>query len=395
VGHKPRELIVRFRRVPEETNHRTPWGNHQVASPANKGRVLGYTCTMVVRAAPSVISSPDAVSVTCRIVVSYERSSTRYFLPDHLNSTNVVTDASGTPLLVEDYYPYGSTRVTQQFSGFNEQKQYIGQYEDPETNLNYLQARYYDGSKGEFLSEDPVFLGDPKSQDLQNPQNLNSYSYAIDNPINKSDPLGKHVELVSRPIGDVAGIPTSQFGAHAFVYVAPDNPNSIGSIAGVNTSNAFALSGIPTSYVNGNLMKTANDPTDLMYGTCGTTLCQGSARVTVAPPAGMTSAQFDTAVVASYNNLPSNLGPYDFLSAPRAAGWPNSNNAASAILLGAGVSQSQLYQYRGTLQNTNNRWTPGLGVSATAPTYAQQALTQISATLKTISSLISTLAAGK
>jgi len=35
-------------------------------------------------------------------------------------------------------------------------KQYIGQYEGPETNLNYLQARYYDGSKGEFLSEDPV-----------------------------------------------------------------------------------------------------------------------------------------------------------------------------------------------------------------------------------------------
>ena len=27
-----------------------------------------------------------------------------------------------------------------------------------------LQARYYDGSKGEFLSEDPVFLGDPRLQ---------------------------------------------------------------------------------------------------------------------------------------------------------------------------------------------------------------------------------------
>jgi len=27
----------------------------------------------------------------------------------------------------------------------------------------FLQARYYDGSKGEFLSEDPVFLADPKS----------------------------------------------------------------------------------------------------------------------------------------------------------------------------------------------------------------------------------------
>jgi hypothetical protein len=33
-----------------------------------------------------------------------------------------------------------------------------------------LQARYYDGSKGEFLSEDSVFLGDPKQQVLADPQ---------------------------------------------------------------------------------------------------------------------------------------------------------------------------------------------------------------------------------
>jgi hypothetical protein len=41
------------------------------------------------------------------------------------------------------------------------------------------------------LSEDPVFLGDPKSQVLTDPQSLNSYSYANDNPIVKSDPSGK------------------------------------------------------------------------------------------------------------------------------------------------------------------------------------------------------------
>jgi RHS repeat-associated protein len=53
-----------------------------------------------------------------------------------------------------------------------------------------LQARYYDGSKGEFLSEDPVFWGDPRKQDLQNPQDLNSYSYGAGNPITRSDPSG-------------------------------------------------------------------------------------------------------------------------------------------------------------------------------------------------------------
>jgi len=57
-----------------------------------------------------------------------------------------------------------------------------------------LQARYYDGSKGEFLSEDRVFLGDPRLQALTAPQSLNSYSYANDNPITKSDPTGRCIE---------------------------------------------------------------------------------------------------------------------------------------------------------------------------------------------------------
>jgi RHS repeat-associated protein len=60
-----------------------------------------------------------------------------------------------------------------------------------------LQARYYDGSKGEFLSEDSVFLGDPKQQVLADPQNLNSYSYANHNPITNKDPNGRQLDPVS------------------------------------------------------------------------------------------------------------------------------------------------------------------------------------------------------
>jgi len=78
-----------------------------------------------------------------------------------------------------------------------------------------LQARYYDGSKGEFLSEDPSHLaiGNPQQlkqltgQDQQiylaDPQQLNSYSYARDNPINLSDPNG-NVAFVPIVIGIVA-----------------------------------------------------------------------------------------------------------------------------------------------------------------------------------------------
>lgn len=107
--------------------------------------------------------------------------------PDHLGSTNVATDNTNTVLQTIDYYPYGSRRIN---SGTDvSQREYIGQFFDEGPGLSYLNARYYNGMQGQFISQDPVFLG--TSQNLQDPQSLNSYSYANDSPISKSDPSGK------------------------------------------------------------------------------------------------------------------------------------------------------------------------------------------------------------
>jgi RHS repeat-associated protein len=124
---------------------------------------------------------------------------TRYVHPDHLGSTNVVTDENGTVVQTLDYYPYGSTRISSATST-NERRKYMGQFGDDST-LSYLGARYYDGSRGAFLSEDPVFLAiggsdaeklakRPLQQILSDPQSLNGYSYAEDNPISIKDPSG-------------------------------------------------------------------------------------------------------------------------------------------------------------------------------------------------------------
>src|SRR6516162_10477949 len=113
----------------------------------------------------------------------------RYVHPDHLGSTNVVTDASGSVMQLLDYYPYGATRVASTTYPTNEKRQYIGQYYDAAQNLNYFQARYYDSARGQFVNEDPAFW-DGK-QNLLDPQSLNTYSYAQGNPINKSDPNGR------------------------------------------------------------------------------------------------------------------------------------------------------------------------------------------------------------
>lgn len=65
-----------------------------------------------------------------------------------------------------------------------------------------------DPMRGQFLSQDPMFLGDPRQQNLRDPQSLNSYTYANGNPINKSDPQGLFVPeaIIGAGIGGVVGV---------------------------------------------------------------------------------------------------------------------------------------------------------------------------------------------
>ena len=122
-------------------------------------------------------------------------TSTYYIHPDHLGSTNVTTNASGTAVQVLDYYPYGSVRIN---SGSNAtDHQYIGERYDSSSDLNYFHARYYSSGRGQFVSQDPTFLGDPREQNLTNPQSLNSYSYANGNPIVNKDPNGEQAQAAA------------------------------------------------------------------------------------------------------------------------------------------------------------------------------------------------------
>jgi len=118
---------------------------------------------------------------------------TRYVHPDHLGSTNVVTDENDGLVQTLDYYPYGATRVSVSTST-NEKRKYIDQFSD-DSGLCYLNARYYDSARGQFMSQDPVFWEIGRTQDgrkaLANPQYANAYAYSSDNPITKSDPSGR------------------------------------------------------------------------------------------------------------------------------------------------------------------------------------------------------------
>jgi RHS repeat-associated protein len=135
---------------------------------------------------------------------------TLYIHPDHLGSTNVVTNASETVVETLDYYPYGEVRINTSTAGADSARKYIGQFAD-DSGLNYFNARYYSSDRGQFISQDPTFLAignsdqikqlsnQEQSKLLSDPQQLNSYGYVGDNPITRKDPRGLwYKELITR-----------------------------------------------------------------------------------------------------------------------------------------------------------------------------------------------------
>ena len=96
---------------------------------------------------------------------------------DHLGSIQSITDASGE-VLHKAYEPFGDTHST--VGSHSDLRGWIGEREE-ETELVYLNARYYDPEIGRFVSPDPIaYLG----------QKLNRYTYSRNNPINYLDPSG-------------------------------------------------------------------------------------------------------------------------------------------------------------------------------------------------------------
>lgn len=133
------------------------------------------------------IYAEDQLVATVEVVVD-SVANIFYNHTDHLGSINVVTDASGAQVQLLDYFPFGAQRIS---SGTqSSQRQYIGEYFDVDTDLSYLNARYYDGNRGQFISQDPEFWMTLEKW-LFDPQNQNAYAYARNNPINLSDPSGK------------------------------------------------------------------------------------------------------------------------------------------------------------------------------------------------------------
>jgi RHS repeat-associated protein len=109
-----------------------------------------------------------------------------YLTGDQEGTDSVAIDASALTVTRRYYDPYGNPRgvpVTNFPAG---QRGFVGGTADTATGLTDLGVREYQPATGSFISPDPAI----KPYD---PQNLNAYGYAGDNPSSQSDPNGAMV----------------------------------------------------------------------------------------------------------------------------------------------------------------------------------------------------------
>jgi RHS repeat-associated protein len=146
-------------------------------------KTSGGTVTRTVSYCPlgGATLAPGA-SAGVRINISGGSNTLYYLLKDHLGSASVVTDASGTILGEDRFYPYGETRFTT--GTMYTDQLFTGQREMTGLGLYHYGARFYSPKLGRFLSPDTIIPG------MGNLQAFNRYSYGLNNPSRYTDPTG-------------------------------------------------------------------------------------------------------------------------------------------------------------------------------------------------------------
>ncbi|MFG2881566.1 RHS repeat-associated core domain-containing protein [Streptomyces sp. NPDC048297] len=105
-----------------------------------------------------------------------------FLIGDHQGTSQLAINSSDLSMQQRRSTPFGAQRGTAPTSWPGD-KGYVGGTNDATTGLTHLGARDYDPATGRFLSVDPLM-------DPTNPQSLNGYSYAENNPVTLSDPTG-------------------------------------------------------------------------------------------------------------------------------------------------------------------------------------------------------------
>jgi len=112
-------------------------------------------------------------------------NNTIYYVPDQLGTTRAILNSIGSPCYDSDFYPFGGE--INYTNTCPQNYKFTGKERDSESGLDNFGARYDSSSLGRFMTPDPL------GGSLANPQSLNKYAYALNNPLRFTDPTGLYV----------------------------------------------------------------------------------------------------------------------------------------------------------------------------------------------------------
>jgi RHS repeat-associated protein len=107
-----------------------------------------------------------------------------YYLRNQIGSAAVVVNGAGAVVKDSDYFPFGG-EIPSVSAGDPSRYLFTGKERDTGSGLDFFEARFY-SQAGRFMSADP--LGQAWAS--PDPQALNRYAYARNNPLRFGDPSG-------------------------------------------------------------------------------------------------------------------------------------------------------------------------------------------------------------
>ncbi len=122
------------------------------------------------------------------LLATYDPNGVHFAFGDWQGTKRAQASATGTLEVTCDNLPFNDGFACQGPGGSDAtEHHYTGKEHDPYTGLDLFGARNFTNYSGRFLSPDPSGL---TYADITNPQSLNLYSYALNNPLRNIDPTG-------------------------------------------------------------------------------------------------------------------------------------------------------------------------------------------------------------